>query len=388
MGALRNEKYRSLCYTLRYDYFVITQGERVVIGFFLMHIAVLISGGVDSSVALRLLKDQGHQVTAFYLKIWLEDELAYLGNCPWQEDLEYVQQVCAQADVPLEIVSLQREYFDHVVTYAIDQAKKGFTPNPDVFCNRLIKFGLFMEYIDTQFSGKFDKIASGHYAQLTSNNGTLLLKKAPDAIKDQTYFLSYLKPAQLERLVFPIGHLDKPQVRALAQQYDLPNKDRKDSQGICFLGKLKFNDFLKHYLGEKPGDKIEYETGKKLGEHKGFWYHTIGQRQGSGLSGGPWYVVDKDVDKNIVYFSKSYYDADKKRNSLVVGDVNWLNDTPQEVQLEVKLRHGPQAHPCVIALRNDGNIDVTLAADDQGIAQGQIAAFYKGDVCLGAGIIQ
>lgn len=353
-----------------------------------MHIAVLLSGGVDSSVALRLLQEQGHQVTAFYLKIWLEDELAYLGNCPWQEDLAYVQAVCAQANVPLEVVSLQREYFDHVVQYAIAQAKKGFTPNPDVFCNRLIKFGLFMEYIDKQHQGTFDKIASGHYAQLIDTDGMLLLKQAPDPIKDQTYFLSYLSQEQLKRLMFPIGHLHKQEVRELAQRFDLPNKDRKDSQGICFLGKLKFNDFLKHYLGEKPGDKIEYETGKKLGEHKGFWYHTIGQRQGSGLSGGPWYVVSKDTAKNIVYFSKTYYDQDKKRNQLQVAHLNWFNGVPTETQLEVKLRHGPHAHACTIDFLEDNKVLVTLQEDDQGIAQGQIAAFYKDGICLGAGIIE
>lgn len=147
-----------------------------------MRIAVLVSGGVDSSVALRLLKEQGHEVTAFYLKIWLEDELAYLGNCPWQEDLDYVQKVCEQTDVPLEVVSLQKEYFDHVVSYAIAQTQAGRTPNPDIFCNRLIKFGIFIDYIDIHFKGHFDKIASGHYAQVIEQNGAVLLQKAPDEI--------------------------------------------------------------------------------------------------------------------------------------------------------------------------------------------------------------
>ena len=352
-----------------------------------MRIAVLVSGGVDSSVALRFLQQQGHEVTAFYLKIWLEDELAYLGNCPWQEDLDYVTRVCQQANVPLEVISLQREYFDHVVSYAIAQVKMGNTPNPDIFCNRLIKFGLFVDYIETHFKDRFDRIASGHYAQLTEIDGQLYLKKAPDAIKDQTYFLSYLTVSQLKCLMFPIGHLQKSDVRALAQQFDLPNKDRKDSQGICFLGKLKFNDFLKHYLGERPGDKIEYETGNKLGQHKGFWYHTIGQRQGSGLSGGPWYVVDKDPAKNIVYFSKEYYTSDKKRNELIVTDLNWFGRVPTNGELLVKLRHGPHEHACFIEHRGDNKLKITLTENDQGIAAGQIAAFYDGDICLGAGII-
>lgn len=352
-----------------------------------MKIAVLVSGGVDSSVALRLCKEQGHEVTAFYLKIWLEDELAYLGNCPWQEDLAYVRQVCEQADVPLEVVSLQKEYFDHVVSYAIAQTKAGRTPNPDVFCNRLIKFGLFLEHIDTHYKGQFDKIASGHYAQVIEQNGAAMLKKAPDALKDQTYFLSYLTQAQLKRLMFPIGHLQKSEVRALAEQFDLPNKARKDSQGICFLGKLKFNDFLKHYLGERPGDKIEYETGTKLGEHKGFWYHTIGQRQGSGLSGGPWYVVAKDPARNIVYFSKAYYDGDKRRDALTIADINWFNGLPAKRNLSVKLRHGPQAHACTIEPTDNNKLKVQLTQNDQGIAAGQIAALYDGDICLGAGTI-
>jgi tRNA-specific 2-thiouridylase len=353
-----------------------------------MNIAVLVSGGVDSSVALRLLQQQGHNVTAFYLKIWLEDELAYLGDCPWQEDLAYVQAVCAQAGVSLEVVSLQKEYFEHVVAYAIAEVKAGRTPNPDIFCNKMIKFGLFMAYIDTQYPGKFDFIATGHYAQVIKDTNHYLLKQAPDAIKDQSYFLSYLSQQQLARLMFPIGHLCKQEVRELAQQFDLPNKVRKDSQGICFLGKLKFNDFLKHYLGERTGDKIEYETGKKLGEHKGFWFHTIGQRQGSGLGGGPWYVVDKDTTRNIVYFSRTYYDVDKKRNSLRVGDLQWFaGSAPTTDRLSVKLRHGPHKHAC--SIQTEGNeLVVTLDADDQGIAPGQIAAFYQDDICIGAGIIK
>lgn len=353
-----------------------------------MHIAVLVSGGVDSSVALALLKEQGYEVTAFYLKIWLEDELAYLGECPWQEDLSFVQAVCDQLKVPLEVVNLQKEYFDRVVSYAIAEVKVGRTPNPDVFCNVFIKFGMFIDYIDAMYPGKFAQIASGHYAQLAEIQGVTYLKKAPDPVKDQTYFLSLLKERQLKRLMFPIGHLAKAEVRQLAQKFDLANKDRKDSQGICFLGKLKFNDFLKHYLGEKPGDKIEYETGIKLGEHRGFWYHTIGQRQGSGLSGGPWYVVAKDPAQNIVFFSKAYYDPDKKRNECIISDLNWFaGHMPESSSLTVKLRHGPNVHRCTIVSINKTSVKVLLADSDQGIAPGQIAAFYEGDICLGAGII-
>ncbi|MCX5922571.1 MAG: tRNA 2-thiouridine(34) synthase MnmA [Candidatus Dependentiae bacterium] len=350
-----------------------------------MNIAVLVSGGVDSTIALRLLQEQGHTATAFYLKIWLEDELSYLGqSCPWEDDLSFVRAVCDQAGVPLEVRSLQREYWDYVVTYTIAEIKAGRTPNPDVLCNKQIKFGFFLDYLDA----KFEKVATGHYAQVEEKEGIFYLKKAPDLIKDQTYFLSHLSQAQLSRALFPIGHLEKSEVRALAQKFDVPNKDRKDSQGICFLGKLKFSDFIKHYLGEQPGDMLEFETGKKLGTHRGFWYHTIGQRQGSGLAGGPWYVVAKDVDKNIVYFSRSYYSSDKVRNSFTIEQCNWLSGhAPTEKNLQVKIRHGKMLYDCQVALNADGTGHVVLAQDDQGLAAGQFAVFYDGEYCLGSGVI-
>ena len=348
-------------------------------------IAMLVSGGVDSTVALRLLKDQGHDVTAFYLKIWLEDELSYLGDtCPWEEDLSYVRAVCEQAQVPLEILSLQKEYWDYVVAYTIAEIKKGKTPNPDILCNKMIKFGFFLNYLDASF----DKVATGHYAQVEECNGTFHLKIAPDEVKDQTYFLSHVSQAQLARALFPIGHLTKPQVRELAQQYNVANKDRKDSQGICFLGKLKFSDFIKHYLGEMPGDMIEFETGKKLGTHKGFWFHTIGQRQGSGLAGGPWYVVAKDPQHNCVYFSRSYYTPDKIRNTFNVEQCNWITGAPPHTErLRVKIRHGKHFYDCRLTLTSTTTGIVTLDQDDQGLASGQFAVFYNERYCLGSGII-
>ncbi len=349
-----------------------------------MKIAVLVSGGVDSSVALRLLKDQGHDLTAFYLKIWLEDELSYLGDCPWEEDLSYVRAVCEQAGVPLKVVSLQKEYWDQVVSYTMAEIKAGRTPNPDVLCNQRIKFGMFFNHIDDSF----DKVATGHYAQVIHVNGENQLHRAPDPIKDQTYFLSYLSKEQLDRALFPIGHLHKDEVRALAQKYDLPNKERKDSQGICFLGKLKFSDFIKFHVGENPGDMIEYETGKKLGTHKGFWFHTIGQRQGSGLAGGPWYVVAKDIAANKVFISRNYYSEDKKRNTFVVSNCNWLAGVvPTKTDLQVKIRHGKHIYNCTLVQLNEAEWQVTLAQDDQGIAAGQFAVFYDGQHCLGAGVI-
>jgi tRNA (5-methylaminomethyl-2-thiouridylate)-methyltransferase len=350
-----------------------------------MKIAVLVSGGVDSSVALALLKEQGHDVTAFYLKIWLEDELSYLADCPWQEDLSYVRQVCEQLDVPLEVLSLQQEYRDEVVGYTIREVKAGRTPNPDILCNKRIKFGLFLDKIDS----RFEKVATGHYAQIEGRTGGgVALKMAPDPIKDQTYFLSHLSQAQLARAVFPIGHLQKFQVRELAHRFNLPNKDRKDSQGICFLGKFKYRDFIKHYLGEMPGDLIEHETGEKLGRHEGFWFYTVGQRQGIRLSGGPWYVVGKDCEKNVVYISREYYSADKARNVFEIDTINLISHANIEGNLHIKMRHGPELKECIVEKLGDGIMKVILAEDDQGIAPGQYAVFYAGDICIGSGIIR
>lgn len=355
----------------------------------IMKIAVLVSGGVDSSVVLALLKAQGHEVVAFYLKIWLEDELAFLGECPWEEDLSYVQKLCTQLDVPLQIVSMQQQYHDKVVAYTINEIKAGRTPNPDIFCNSWIKFGAFYDVITTQFVNEnFDKVATGHYAQVVQQGNLFLLKMAPDHIKDQTYFLARLTQAQLAKAWFPIGEFNKKQVRQLAHEFNLPTKDRKDSQGICFLGKLKFTEFVKHHLGEKLGDLVEYETGRKIGNHQGFWFYTIGQRQGLGLSGGPWYVVAKDISKNIIYISKAYFDEGKERDTFEVANCHWItNIEPDNLNLKVKIRHGAQQYNCVIKKLGHDTWQVVLAERDQGIAAGQYAVFYDNDICLGAAMI-
>lgn len=346
-----------------------------------MKVAVLTSGGVDSSVALVELKKQGHDVTAFYLKIWLEDELSYLGQCPWEEDLRYVEQICKTWSVPLEIISFQQEYWDIVVAYALAELKAGRTPSPDLMCNERIKFGAFYQAIDDSFT----KIATGHYAQTEEVSGTSWLTCAIDPIKDQTYFLSRLSQQQLHRAWFPIGHLPKAQVRERAREYQLPNNDRKDSQGICFLGKIKFQDFVKHHLGVCKGDFIELETQKVIGQHEGFWYHTIGQRKGMGLSGGPWYVVKKDINRNIVYISRNYYTPDKVRNHFIITDLQWLSqELPTGThQLEVKIRHSEHKYHCSLDL--DGSTGhVRLNEQDQGISPGQFAVFYTGNRCLGS----
>jgi tRNA (5-methylaminomethyl-2-thiouridylate)-methyltransferase len=234
----------------------------------------------------------------------------------------------------------------------------------------------------------YEKIATGHYAQVLYKDGYYRLLRSPDPVKDQSYFLSHLNQLQLSRLLFPIGHLEKSQVRILAQEYDLPNKDRKDSQGICFLGKLKFRDFIKHYVGEKSGNMIEVETGAVVGHHTGYWFYTIGQRQGIGLSGGPWYVVAKDTQRNIVSISRNYYDADKHRNSLMIEDCNWIGEVPCKIDYLVKVRHGAHMYRATVRMQNNNTAHIVLSEHDQGIAPGQFAVIYDDMECLGSGIIK
>lgn len=349
-----------------------------------MKIAVLLSGGVDSSVAMRLLKDQGHELTGFYLKIWLQDEFSFLGECPWEEDLKFVRAVCEQSDIPMEVIPLQTEYWDSVVTYTISEIKEGRTPNPDIFCNSLIKFGQFYDKIDPSF----EKVASGHYAKIEKINNKYFLKRSPDPVKDQTYFLSYLTQEQISRTLFPLGDYKKSQVRTFAEKFNLPNKKRKDSQGICFLGQIKFNDFIKHHLGEIKGDIVELESGKKMGTHNGYYYYTIGQRSGLGLGGGPWYVVKKDVKNNIIYISRE--DTSKRaRDEFNVTKFNWiLEQAPVKQNLQVKIRHGAKFYNCKLEFVDEGIGKVKLEKPDQGIAPGQFAVFYDGDICLGGGVIE
>jgi tRNA (5-methylaminomethyl-2-thiouridylate)-methyltransferase len=346
-----------------------------------LKIAVLLSGGVDSSVAMRLLKGQGHDLTAFYLKIWLQDEYSFLGECPWEEDLKYVRSVCEQAEVHLEVISLQTEYWDSVVTYTISEIKEGRTPNPDMFCNSLIKFGEFYDRIDNSF----EKVASGHYAQLVRANGKIQLVRSPDPVKDQTYFLAYLKQEQLKRALFPIGIFNKSGVRKLALDYNLPNRNRKDSQGICFLGQIKFNEFIKHHLGVLKGDIVDSDKNKKVGEHDGYYYYTIGQRSGLRLSGGPWYVVKKDIKNNIIYISHSNVSRDK--DTFLAGRFNWITGVPEKTDLQVKIRHGEVFYKCNIKFKDRDTVNVKLDKPDRGIAPGQFAVFYDNEICLGGGVV-
>lgn len=350
-----------------------------------MKTALLLSGGVDSSVALALLKEQGHDVTAFYLKIWLQDEFTSLGDCPWEEDIEYCEGVTRKLGVPFEVKTMQNEYWDAVVSYTIEEIKEGRTPNPDIFCNSLIKFGKFFDKIDDSYT----KVATGHYAGVEEINGRYLLKVTPDPIKDQTYFLSYLNQNQLSRAFFPISDLKKSEVRKVAAKYDLPTQNKKDSQGICFLGQIKFKDFVKFHLGELPGDMIDIDTGNNMGKHSGYYFYTIGQRSGLGLSGGPWFVVQKDVANNIIYISRENGSIDRERDKFHVTNFNWFAGTPPEdlEGLKVKVRHGPNYYDCKIEFESETSALVTINKPDKGIAPGQFAVFYQNGYCLGGSLI-
>jgi tRNA-5-taurinomethyluridine 2-sulfurtransferase len=264
-------------------------------------IAVLLSGGVDSSVVVWEFAQLGLHPDCFYIKIGPEEKEEW--DCSSEEDLEMATAVARKYGCKLQVVDCHHEYWNEVTRYTMEKVKAGFTPNPDVMCNRLIKFGAF----DEKMGHNYDLIATGHYAQTeTDENGDKWLVTSPDPVKDQTDFLAQIESWQLKKAIFPIGHHIKNEVREIAEEEHLINAKRKDSQGICFLGQINYNDYIRRYLGEKPGDVIEMETGKRIGEHKGLWFHTIGQRKGLGFGGGPWFVIKKDVENNILYVSHGY----------------------------------------------------------------------------------
>ncbi len=264
-----------------------------------MKIAVLISGGVDSAVAVHRLLEQGHDLHLFYIRIGLDTDE---GDCSAEEDIEMCRYIAAKYKLPFEVVSLHQEYWDNVMEYALRTVRQGLTPNPDIMCNKMIKFG----YFEQRWGHEFDKTATGHYATTLDLDGRVFLGTAVDPVKDQTDFLARIDYSQLSHLIFPIGDMPKSQVREIAISTAMPNAYRHDSQGICFLGKINYNDFIRRHLGEKPGPIVEIETGRKLGTHRGYWFHTIGQRKGLGLSGGPWYVVKKNIHDNVIYVSNGY----------------------------------------------------------------------------------
>jgi len=305
-----------------------------------MNIAALISGGVDSSVAVHNLKEMGYEPTLFYIKIGMEDEEGNV-QCTTEDDIYITSFIAKKYGLKMEIVTLQNEYWDNVVAYTIESVKRGLTPNPDMMCNKLIKFGCFEE----KWGKNFDKIATGHYATTTVLNDKVFLSTAKDHVKDQTYFLGQINYMQLSKLMFPIGDLLKKEVRKIATHAKLPSATRKDSQGICFLGKIHYNDFIRRYLGVKKGKIVDFESGKILGEHDGYWFHTIGQRKGLGLSGGPWFVVKKNVEENILFVSNGYDPATQYGNVVNLAGFQFITENIwgdfEQVEVKFKIRHTP-----------------------------------------------
>lgn len=352
-----------------------------------MEIAALLSGGVDSSVVVHLLCEQGYRPTLFYIKIGM-DGAEYM-DCSAEEDIELSSAIARKYGLKLEVVDLHREYWDNVAAYAISKIRKGQTPNPDVMCNKLIKFGCFEERVGKHF----DATATGHYATTVKHDGKIWLGTARDAVKDQTDFLAQLDYLQVSKLMFPVGGLMKQEVREIARQAALPSARRRDSQGICFLGKINYNDFVRRFLGEQQGAIIELETGRKLGTHNGYWFHTIGQRKGLGLSGGPWYVVAKDVNENVIFVSQGYeaemqYGYEFSMNDFHFITANPWEDTSEEVEVTFKIRHTPEFIPGRLLCEGDGYRMVS-SVKLQGIAPGQFGVVYdkEAKICYGSGEI-
>ena len=352
-----------------------------------MKTAVLISGGVDSAVVVHQLKEQGEDLHLFYIRIGMDNDE---GDCSAEEDIEMCTLIAHRYGLPLEVVSLHEEYWDHVMEYALRTVKAGLTPNPDMMCNRMIKFGFF----EQRWGKDFDMTATGHYATTRVVDGVKYLATAVDPVKDQTDFLAQITYDQLKHVMFPIGSLPKDEVRRIAEAAHLPNAHRRDSQGICFLGQIDYNDFIRRHLGERPGPIIELETGRKLGEHRGYWFHTIGQRKGLGLSGGPWYVVRKNVDDNVIYVSNGYGTAKQYGRTLNLDEMHFISGNPWEgvdgpVDIMFKNRHTPHIMRGKFTRTGDRQWVIESEEDVQGIAPGQFAVVYDahGQLCYGSGII-
>ena len=352
-----------------------------------MNVAVLLSGGVDSSVVVHLLCEQGLCPHLFYIRIGSKDD-GYM-DCSAEEDLEICHAIAHRYALPLDVVDLHREYWDRVVTYTMDKVRRGLTPNPDVMCNKLIKFGCFEERVGREF----DVTATGHYASTIRRNGLTWLGTAVDPVKDQTDFLAQIDQLQVSKLMFPLGGLMKHEVRQIALTAGLPSAQRRDSQGICFLGKVDYNDFVRRYLGEKDGPVVELETGRVIGRHRGYWFHTIGQRKGLGLGGGPWFVIRKDVERNVVYVSHGFDCEKQYGREFTLHDFHFITCDPwgerADVDITFKIRHTPDFTRGHLTRRADGTCHIVSEQRLQGIAPGQFGVIYDADsrICIGSGEI-
>ena len=350
-------------------------------------IAVLISGGVDSALVVHQLCEAGLKPDLHYIKIGMDGEDS---SCTAEEDIELCQSVARRYGLSLEVTDMQQAYWDRVVGYVVDRIRRGLTPNPDVMCNRLIKFGAFEEQVGCHY----DYIATGHYATRVERDGLVWLGTAADPVKDQTDFLAQLSYRQLSHTIFPIGHLMKEEVRRLALEARLAPARRKDSQGICFLGKIDYNELLRRLLGEQEGKVIDIETGRVIGHHRGYWFHTIGQRKGLGLGGGPWFVVKKNIRKNIIFVARGWdtqlqYGHDFRLADLHFITANPWTEAPHDEPIQFKVRHVDHFMPGFISQDDEGQWSVHSPQPIQGIAPGQFGCIYdsQAQICLGSGEI-
>ena len=362
-------------------------------------IALLLSGGVDSSVALHMLCQVGEKPDCFYIHIGPDKDDTY--SCTSDEDVEMCKAITKRYGVNFEIIDLHKEYWDEVVNYTMRKVSIGRTPNPDVMCNTLIKFGAFYDKVGY----KYDYIATGHYATRRGygdiDNPEWWICPAKDPVKDQVDFIANIdtKKVPVSKIIFPIGDLMKEDVRRIAEENHLINAKRKDSQGICFLGKINYNDYIREYLGEKEGDIVNVDTMEVIGKHKGHWFHTIGQRKGLGLSGGPWFVVGKNYIKNIVFVSTHQDRADTQE--FYVMDVNWLTRNLIDDWLKntnegsyfigyvkFKVRHTPEVYSGKMYFVNENSIKI-ISDTPITAASGQYCILYSRDyeVCYGCGEI-
>ncbi len=347
------------------------------------------SGGVDSSVAAILLQKEGYDVEGLFMRNW--DSLInndFLGNpnldeniCPQEQDYNDALDVCNSLGIKLHRVDFVKEYWDNVFTYFLDELKKGRTPNPDIMCNKYIKFDYFVKYAKKLGA---DYIATGHYAKLEDD----YLKKAHDLNKDQTYFLSQLSRKQLENVLFPLGDIDKKEVREIATKYNLITSNKKDSTGICFIGERNFKNFLKNYLPSTKGDIINIDTNKKLGEHIGLMYYTIGQRKGLNVGGtkDKLFVVGKDLHKNILYVAEGENNKYLYSNNCIVEDVNFNCDL-RPTKLNAKFRYRQQDIPVEVEYLDNGDLKVSYD-NVKAVTPGQACVLYDNDICIGGGIIK
>lgn len=354
-------------------------------------VVVGMSGGVDSSVTALLLKQQGYDVIGIFMKNW--DDTDEFGYCTAEADAEDVRRVCEQIDIPYYTVNFEKEYYDKVFAYFLDEYKRGRTPNPDVMCNREIKFG---EFLNKALDLGADYVATGHYARVVEEAGVYKLLRGVDNNKDQTYFLNALNQEQLSKAMFPIGHLPKPEVRRLAEEAGLYTAKKKDSTGVCFIGERNFREFLSHYLPAKSGDMVDIVSGEIKGRHDGLMYYTLGQRQGLGIGGSgtgePWFVAEKDLERNILYVVQGDKHPSLYSTGLTASGVNWIAGQDQLPQgpfkCTAKFRYRQPDQGVTVTAREDGTLFVQFDEPQKAITPGQAVVFYDGEVCLGGGIIE